>query len=95
MARQPAPSDKHERGEETRSCAFCERTDAPLTLSLTTLVPGQSGRRRILWACRDCAAEAESYSALIVALMRRAVSPSSTAPDAPLADGIEQRCLGG
>lgn len=95
MARRTTPPGKHERGEETGQCALCERADRPLSISLMTLVPGEPGRRRILWACRDCAAEAESYSALVVALMCRAVSAPSTAPDSPLPDELENSCLGG
>lgn len=86
MARRTTPSSKHERGEETGLCALCERADRPLSICLTTLVPGKTGRRHILWACRTCTSTAESYSALVVALMRRAVSAPSTAPDSPWPD---------
>ena len=66
------------------ACALCGRADRPPHTSLTTLAPrGQAGGLRGAWACRRCAAAAESYAALVQALLWRAAPEVGATPAAP------------
>lgn len=66
------------------ACALCGRADQPPHTSLTTLAPrGQPGGLRGAWACRRCATAADSYAALVRALLRRAAPEVGATPATP------------
>ena len=77
-----APRSRGEDAAMPAGCALCGGADRPAALSLTTTAPTRPVRLRVVPACRDCAARAANYAALIAALLHAAVPEASAPPPA-------------